>query len=58
MKEQEKQIKQAREKVKETEQKMSDALNSMPHGITMWDKDDNLSHLQIILPKIFKKVQV
>ena len=43
MKEQEKQIKQAREKVKETEQKMSDALNSMPHGITMWDKDDNLS---------------
>merc|ERR1711991_1156616 len=42
MKEQEKQIKQAKEKVKETEQKMSDALNSMPHGITMWDKDDNL----------------
>ena len=42
MKEQEKQIKRAREKVKETEKKMSDALNSMPHGITMWDKDDTL----------------
>ena len=21
---------------------MTDALNSMPHGITMWDKDDTL----------------
>ena len=43
MKDKEKQVKKAQELVKETEQKMSDALNSMPHGITMWDKDDRLS---------------
>ena len=42
MKEKEKQVTKAREQVKQTEQKMSDALNSMPHGITMWDKDDTL----------------
>ena len=33
----------AEEQIKQTEQKMSDALNSMPHGITMWDENDNLS---------------
>ena len=43
MKDKEKQVKAAQDQVKETEQKMSDALNSMPHGITMWDKNDNLS---------------
>ncbi|MDA0763248.1 MAG: PAS-domain containing protein [Proteobacteria bacterium] len=43
IKEKEKEIEDAKDQIKETEQKMSDALNSMPHGITMWDKNDNLS---------------
>ena len=42
MKEKDKEIKLAQEKVRETEKRMTDALNSMPHGITMWDKDDTL----------------
>ncbi|MDC0227243.1 PAS-domain containing protein [Alphaproteobacteria bacterium] len=43
MKDKEKQVKEAQDQLRETEQKMSDALNSMPHGITMWDQNDNLS---------------
>ncbi len=43
VKNKEKEIQKAEEQIKETEQKMSDALNSMPHGITMWDENDNLS---------------
>ena len=35
---------------------MSDALNSMPHGITMWDKNDNLSFANEFA-KTFKRVQ-
>ena len=42
MKEKDKEIKLAQEQVRETEKRMTDALNSMPHGITMWDKDDTL----------------
>ena len=43
VKNKEKEIQKAEEQIKQTEQKMSDALNSMPHGITMWDENDNLS---------------
>ena len=42
LKEKEKQIKEAQELVRQTEQKMSEALNSMPHGISLWNKDDVL----------------
>ncbi len=42
MKAKDKEIKLAQEQVLETEKRMTDALNSMPHGITMWDKDDTL----------------
>ena len=35
MKDKEKQVKAAQDQVKETEQKMSDAINCMPHGMTM-----------------------
>ncbi|MFL2830495.1 MAG: PAS-domain containing protein, partial [Candidatus Puniceispirillales bacterium] len=43
MKDKEKQVKLAQNQVRETERRMSDALNSMPYGITMWDSKDNLS---------------
>ncbi len=42
IKDKEKLIEEAEVKVRETEKRMTDALNSMPHGITMWDKDDTL----------------
>ncbi len=42
IKDKEKLIEEAQVKVRETEKRMTDALNSMPHGITMWDKDDTL----------------
>ena len=42
IKQKEKEIEEAQDQVRETEKRMSDALNSMPHGITMWDKDDTL----------------
>jgi len=43
MKHKDKVIKKAQDQLRETERKMADALNSMPHGITMWDVDDKLS---------------
>ena len=42
IKDKEKLVEEAQVKVRETEKRMTDALNSMPHGITMWDKDDTL----------------
>ena len=48
MKEKDKEIKLAQDQVRETEKRMTDALNSMPHGITMWDKDDTLAICQYI----------
>ena len=43
LKNKEKQIKEAKEQVKETEKRMTDALNSMPHGISLWNADDTLA---------------
>ena len=40
LKEKEKQVKVAQDQVRETEKRMTDALNSMPHGISLWNKDD------------------
>ena len=53
MKEKDKEIKLAQEQVRETEKRMTDALNSMPHGITMWDKDDTL----LFANKFAKEIQ-
>ena len=43
MKEKDKEIKLAQEQIRETEKRMTDALNSMPHGISLWNKDDTLA---------------
>ena len=43
VKNKEKEIEEAKEQVKETEKRMTDALNSMPHGISLWNKDDTLA---------------
>ena len=43
MKEKDKEIKLVQEQVIETEKRMTDALNSMPHGISLWNKDDTLA---------------
>ncbi len=43
LKEKEKQVKAAQDQVRETEKRMTDALNSMPHGISLWNKDDTLA---------------
>ncbi len=53
MKEKEEQVKKAQEQLIETEKKMSDALNSMPHGITMWDANDKL----LFANKFAKEIQ-
>ena len=51
---QEKQVKEAQELVRQTEQKMSEALNSMPHGISLWDKDDVLERANTLAYNIHK----
>ena len=43
MKEKDKEIQLAQKQVVETEKRMTDALNSMPHGISLWNKDDTLA---------------
>ncbi len=43
MKEKDKEIKLAQDQVRKTEKRMTDALNSMPHGISLWNKDDTLA---------------
>ncbi len=53
MKEKEAQVKKAQEQLLKTEKKMSDALNSMPHGITMWDSHDKL----LFANKFAKEIQ-
>ncbi len=53
MKEKEAQVKKAQEQLLKTEKKMSDALNSMPHGITMWDSNDKL----LFANKFAKEIQ-
>ena len=54
LKEKEKQIKEAQELVRQTEQKMSEALNSMPHGISLWNKDDVLERANTLAYNIHK----
>jgi signal transduction histidine kinase/CheY-like chemotaxis protein len=51
---QEKQVKEAQELVRQTEKKMSEALNSMPHGISLWDKDDVLERANTLAYNIHK----
>jgi signal transduction histidine kinase/DNA-binding response OmpR family regulator/PAS domain-containing protein len=43
IKQKEKEIQEAKEQVIETEKRMTDALNSMPHGISLWNADDTLA---------------
>ena len=43
MKEKDKKIELAQDQIRETEKRMTDALNSMPHGISLWNKDDTLA---------------
>ncbi|MDA9632501.1 PAS-domain containing protein [Alphaproteobacteria bacterium] len=38
----EREVAESQQKVKEAEEQISNALNSMPHGIVMWDKNDKL----------------
>ena len=38
------------QKLQEVEQRMQDAINSMPHGITWWDKNDKSSKLCLKIP--------
>ena len=54
IKEKEKQVKEAQKLVRQTEQKMSEALNSMPHGISLWDKDDVLERANTLAYNIHK----
>jgi len=41
--------------VRETEKRMTDALNSMPHGITMWDKNMKLLMFNDYADEVWKK---
>jgi signal transduction histidine kinase/CheY-like chemotaxis protein len=54
MKDKEKQVKEAQDQVKETEKRMTDALNSMPHGISLWNKDDTLAMRNTLAFEIHK----
>ena len=41
--------------MKEAEEKITNAINSMPHGITMWDKDMKLLMINDFGNKIWQK---
>jgi signal transduction histidine kinase/CheY-like chemotaxis protein len=43
LKKKEEEIKKVQDQIRDTEKRMSDALNSMPHGISLWNKDDTLA---------------
>ena len=38
----EREVAESQRKVREAEEKISNAINSMPHGITMWDENMKL----------------
>jgi len=58
VKNKEKEIEVAKEKVKETEKRMTDALNSMPHGISLWNADDTLAMRNDLAFNIHKGVGI
>ena len=58
MRQKEKQIKTAQNQVKETEKRMTDALNSMPHGISLWNEDDTLAMRNDLAFNIHKGVGI
>jgi adenylate cyclase len=43
LKKKEEEIKKVQDQIRDTEKRMTDALNSMPHGISLWNKDDTLA---------------
>ena len=43
------------QKLQEVEQRMQDAINSMPHGITWWDKNDKLLMANTFAKNIWKR---
>ena len=51
-------IMQLHRKVREAEEKISNAINSMPHGITMWDKDMKLVRINDFGNRIWKKGKI
>ena len=56
--EKEKQVAESQRKVREAEEKISNAINSMPHGITMWDKDMKLVRINDFGNRIWKKGKI
>ena len=54
MKEKDKEIELAQDQIRETEKRMTDALNSMPHGISLWNKDDTLAMRNTLAFEIHK----
>ncbi len=54
IKDKEKLIEEAQDKVRETEKRMSDAINSMPHGISLWSKDNVLEMRNTLAHDIHK----
>ena len=48
LKKKEQEVIESQKKVREAEEQVSNALNNMPHGIVMWDKDDKLKMLSLI----------
>ena len=43
------------QKLQEVEQRMQDAINSMPHGITWWDRNDKLVMANTFAKNIWKR---
>ena len=55
IREKERQVAESQRKVREAEEQVSNALNNMPHGIVMWDKDDKLKMINDYGNNVLKK---
>ena len=51
----EREIAKSQKKVREAEEKIANAINGMPHGITMWDKDRKLIMINDYGKEVWKK---
>ena len=58
LKKKEQEVIESQKKVREAEEQVSNALNNMPHGIVMWDKDDKLKMINDYGSNVLKKGKV
>ena len=55
LKKKEQEVVESEKKVRAAEEKISNAINNMPHGITMWDKDMKLLMINDFGNNVWKK---